>query len=125
MGDLSVATFAIGVIGALLTLVTTVVTVTWRVGVLFREQDGRLSARLQPIYQALEDIKSRVSVLENEVRNDVTGRKAVAEMRDRLISLESSLRHLHDLGGLAEAIRQGFERVAPQYGERRSPARAG
>jgi hypothetical protein len=77
---------------ALLTVAGTLVGIGWRIGVLVRQVEDRVRERYGlPVFARLDELGERLARVEHQVSNDITGRRGVQDLRDRVIRLESAL----------------------------------
>jgi hypothetical protein len=83
--SVTLAAALFGVAGAL-------VGIGWRVAALVRQVEDRIRERYGvPVFARLDELGERLARVEHQVSNDITGRRGVHDLRDRVIRLESAL----------------------------------
>jgi hypothetical protein len=83
---------SIAALGAIVALVGALVGVGWRVGVIVRQVEDRIRERYgAPVFARLDELRERLAKVEYQCQNDVTGRKGVQDIRDRLLMLEGEV----------------------------------
>ncbi|EWY36770.1 hypothetical protein N825_25385 [Skermanella stibiiresistens SB22] len=107
--------------------------VIWRVGALLAAMEAKLlkavadeavegRARAGRMHARIDELKERLAKVEYQVGNDITGRRAVAEMSTRVSSLEGQLAQFEGTSQLAEVLTRGIDRIADLV-EPRGPRR--
>lgn len=83
--SITLAAALFGVAGAL-------VGIGWRIAALVRQVEDRVRDRYGvPVFARLDELGERLARVEHQVSNDITGRRGVQDLRDRVIRLESAL----------------------------------
>lgn len=85
----------ISLAAALLAVAGALVGIGWRVAAIARQVEDRVRERYgAPVFKRLDELAERLARVEYQVGNDVTGRRGVQDLRDRMIRLEGQMEAL-------------------------------